>query len=103
MDPRIPGRRPDQGLINKKKKTSCGFCHPEGPHSENKRKWKNRQMLESHQRTKIQKEKKAGGSMREMVVTIVIRFLWTVWKGLGKTRRIGNQKKNRYCNVVEIN
>ena len=39
-------RRPNLVIINKKENlSSSGFCHSNRPHSENKRKWKERQVL----------------------------------------------------------
>ena len=58
MDHLIPAGTLDRVLINKKKKKkrknllSSGFCHSWRPQSENKRKQKDRQILEPCQRIK---------------------------------------------------
>ena len=88
---RIPARRPDFVLINRKKNLpSCAFDCSARPLSENKRKRKDKQILEFYQRA-VKAEEHEGDSDTNCH--------WCTWNSrqkLGKkTGKIEN-KKNRY-------
>ena len=76
--------------------SSCGFCCSGGPHSENKRKRKDRKILEPCQRTEKKQEHEDDGSTS---------CSWCTWDGLQMLRkmtgRIGNNKKKRNCQGLQ--